>query len=178
MWRLLTLHPDSLCAAVTRIETQATRAAAGRLTLRYRVNGAVTDLVLPARTAPDRADGLWRHSCLEAFIGAPGDEAYVEFNLAPSTRWAAYRFDRYRQGMRPADMAGDPRIEVSLTDDRLELTATVAVPIEGPWRIGLSAVIEEAGGRISYWALAHPPGKPDFHHALGHVLDLPATERP
>ena len=29
------------------------------------------------------------------------------------------------------------------------------------WRLGLSAVIEETNGRKSYWALAHPPGKPE-----------------
>jgi hypothetical protein len=33
-----------------------------------------------------------------------------------------------------------------------------------PWRLGLSAVIEDKAGHMSYWALAHPPGKPDFHH--------------
>ena len=32
------------------------------------------------------------------------------------------------------------------------------------WRLGLSAVIEEKDGGTSWWALAHPPGKPDFHH--------------
>lgn len=30
--------------------------------------------------------------------------------------------------------------------------------------VGISAVIEELDGTKSYWALAHPPGKPDFHH--------------
>lgn len=36
----------------------------------------------------------------------------------------------------------------------------------------ICAVIEEADGTKSYWALAHPPGKPDFHHADGFVLEL------
>src|SRR3546814_3736372 len=31
-------------------------------------------------------------------------------------------------------------------------------------KLALSAVIEELDGTKSYWALAHPPGKPDFHH--------------
>ena len=31
-------------------------------------------------------------------------------------------------------------------------------------RIGLSAVIETTDGALSYWALAHPAEKPDFHH--------------
>jgi hypothetical protein len=38
------------------------------------------------------------------------------------------------------------------------------------WRLGLSAIIEEASGRRSYWALAHPPGKPDFHHPDSFAL--------
>jgi hypothetical protein len=33
-------------------------------------------------------------------------------------------------------------------------------------------VIEETNGAKSYWALKHPPGKPDFHHADGFVLEL------
>jgi len=37
---------------------------------------------------------------------------------------------------------------------------------------GLSAVIEDISGGTSYWALAHPPGKPDFHHADGFALEF------
>jgi len=41
------------------------------------------------------------------------------------------------------------------------------------WRAGVSAVIEEIDGTKSYWALAHPPGEPDFHDADSFVLELP-----
>ena len=40
------------------------------------------------------------------------------------------------------------------------------------WRLGLSAVIEDTNGHKSYWALAHPPGKPDFHHADCFAYEL------
>ena len=43
------------------------------------------------------------------------------------------------------------------------------------WRAGVSAVIEESDGTKSYWALAHPPGDPDFHDEDGFVLELPAS---
>ncbi len=33
-----------------------------------------------------------------------------------------------------------------------------------PATVSLAAVIEEDQGPISYWALAHPPGDPNFHH--------------
>jgi hypothetical protein len=45
------------------------------------------------------------------------------------------------------------------------------------WRAGVSAVIEEADGTKSYWALAHPPGEPDFHDPESFVLSLPAPRR-
>jgi hypothetical protein len=47
------------------------------------------------------------------------------------------------------------------------------VPPGASWRLGLSAVIEETSGRISYWALAHPPGKADFHHSDCFAHELP-----
>ena len=43
-----------------------------------------------------------------------------------------------------------------------------------PWRGAVTAVIEELDGTKSYWALAHPPGDPDFHHADGFLLTLPS----
>ena len=32
--------------------------------------------------------------------------------------------------------------------------------------------IEDEAGALSYWALRHPPGKPDFHHPAGFALEL------
>jgi hypothetical protein len=45
-----------------------------------------------------------------------------------------------------------------------------------PWEYGLAAVIEEEGAVKSYWALAHPPGKPDFHHPTCFAATLPAPK--
>jgi hypothetical protein len=53
----------------------------------------------------------------------------------------------------------------------LELDAVIAVAA-GRLAIGLSAVIEEQDGRLSYWALRHPPGKPDFHYPEAFALEL------
>jgi len=39
-------------------------------------------------------------------------------------------------------------------------------------RLALSAVVEETDGRLSYWAIAHPGERPDFHHRDGFVLPL------
>ena len=36
----------------------------------------------------------------------------------------------------------------------------------------VSAVIEDDSGALSYWALRHPPGKPDFHHPDAFAMEL------
>ena len=41
-----------------------------------------------------------------------------------------------------------------------------------PLALSFTAVIEDTDGRLSYWALAHAPGKPDFHHAHAFALEL------
>jgi hypothetical protein len=171
----LKLHPDSLCAAVTGIEVDVARQHDGSLSLSYIVTGKIGDLRLPPVAAAARADELWRSTCFEAFIRSAPGEAYYEFNFAPSTRWAAYRFDGYRAGVRPMTEIAAPRIEAQSASEHYTLRATLdlsSLPRDAGWRLGLSAVIEEANGRKSYWALAHPPGKADFHHADCFALEF------
>src|ERR1700739_2784793 len=99
MQRALKLHPGSGFAIVRQVKVEVTQPRAGGLVLRYVVSGKLDELALPVATAPARADELWRHTCFEAFIQPSPGKAYYEFNFAPSTQWAAYRFDNYRAGM-------------------------------------------------------------------------------
>src|SRR5882672_774138 len=164
----LRLHPDSCCSAVTRIEVEVARQRPGNLLLRYFVTGKIGDLRLPAVTTPARTDELWKHTCFEAFVRAPPERpAYFEFNFAPSTQWAAYRFSSYRSGMTAANEMAVPHIAVQANAEcfamqaTLELDGLAGLPSDARWRVGLSAVIEEMSGGKSYWALAHAPGKAD-----------------
>jgi hypothetical protein len=173
MRQALELHPDSRCAAVAAIDVDVARPRAGMLLLSYEVTGNIGDLRLPPLAAPVRTDELWRHTCLEAFICPAAGAAYFEFNFAPSTAWAGYQFDGYRSGMRAAKIAA-PRIEVKTAPGCFILQAALnlSLPMDAETRLGLAAVIEEATGRVSYWALAHPPGKPDFHHVDCFACDI------
>ncbi len=59
--------------------------------------------------------------------------------------------------------------------DHLVLDAKFDFPSGDPaWRLGLAAVVEETNGTITYWALTHPSGKPDFHHIDGFALEFMA----
>ena len=166
--------PGSSCEAVTALTVDIARSSS-RLTLRYGVSGSIGGLLLPPATAPKPADNLWQHTCFEVFVASAGAPAYYEFNFSPSSEWAAYGFIGYREGMRNLEIAA-PLIEARSAANSYELSAALDVASlpKGAWRVGLSAVIEQASGRKTYWALAHPSAKPDFHQADSFILELPA----
>lgn len=184
MRQALRLHPDSPCLAVTHVDVDVARPRPGGLVLSYVVTGKISDLRVPPVVAAARADELWRRTCFEAFVRASPGEGYYEFNFAPSTQWAAYRFSGYRSGMRVATEISAPRVDVRSTRESYTLQASLgldglpSLPRDAGWRLGLSAMIEETSGRTSYWALAHPPGKPDFHHSDGFAYEFPEAARP
>jgi hypothetical protein len=81
--------------------------------------------------------------------------------------------------MAPAPIAA-PGIDVAQTADALDLAVLLNLAglnlRPGPCRLALSAVIEDATGAKSYWALAHAPGRPDFHHRSSFACQLPISE--
>jgi hypothetical protein len=182
MHHALKLHPDSHCAAVAHIDVAVARDR-GQLTLTYRITGKIEDIRLPAPATRARTDGLWQHTCFEAFVRKTPGPRYYEFNFAPSTEWAAYRFRGYREGMVSVEDMPSPLIETHRTAEvyslqaALKLDAQSGLPIDTAWHLNLTAVIEETNGNKSYWALAHAAPKPDFHNADCFVLELP-TDSP
>ena len=162
-------HPDR-SSAVDRIDIFVARAAPHELSLTYCIWGALDRISLPPARIGTRTDGLWKHTCFEAFFGA--ETGYYELNFSPSSEWAAYRFDAYREGMRDADLAS-PSIGWRAEEGSAKLTATFRLPPDLTGRIGLSAIIEEGDGYRSFWALAHPAGAPDFHDPACFAAELP-----
>lgn len=142
-----------------------------RLKLNYRIDGPIEHLILPAAQNASRVDGLWRQLCCEAFIAPTHEPEYREFNLSPSGDWAHYHFQDYRAGQSRPDCK-PPFIQSCQESGSFQLTAELPIYYAAPLRIGLSLVLEESGGRLSYWALHHPGSKPDFHHPDAFVLIL------
>ncbi|MDD5390311.1 MAG: DOMON-like domain-containing protein [Gallionellaceae bacterium] len=165
-------HGDFPAPWLRGIRVNAELATEG-LSLRYRLAAGQAHLVIPDTATPERVEGLWRHTCFEAFVMGAGTSAYREFNFSPSGAWQAYGFHAYRQGEALAE-ATAPRIERG-TETELDLRVFLPAQVLPPGprlRLGLSAVIEAVDGSLSYWALRHPPGRPDFHHSDCFALEL------
>lgn len=170
-------HPDTPCAAVRALTLTFERPTPALLTLHYRLDGDVGALRIPEPRSPVRTDGLWQHTCFEAFIGQAGGRAYWEFNFSPSGAWAAYQFSDYREGMAPLMKGAAPVISARETPESLVVSVAVdlswiARAATGELVLGAATVIETRERVLSYWALKHPAGKPDFHPADSRIVPL------
>jgi hypothetical protein len=168
-------HPQSPPRAIDGVDLRWFENERGQLVLRWLIKGAEAVLA-PPFAGKGRGEELWRTTCGELFLSDGEDAGYREFNFSPSERWAAYRFSGYREGMTDIEIAA-PEVNADRGQYLFVLTAVLDRGLlAGSARAGLSAVIEEKDGTTSYWALAHPPGEPDFHDPACFALPLPAGE--
>jgi hypothetical protein len=175
---MLTAHPSTPNDAVRSLGVRLRAEEPGILVFQYSLDADMTRVRVPLSGADGRADALWMHTCFEAFVAPSDGSGYHEFNFSPSLDWAIYRFSAYREGMSPTEIGQAPEIVVRRGDDGLGLQSVVRLEhltdLRGArhLRIALAAVIEDESGRLSYWALRHPSGKPDFHHPNGFALEV------
>jgi len=148
----------------------------GSVRLEFVLEGRIETLRIPMADAPPPGP-LWQHTCFEAFISAPNVENYREYNFSPAGQWAASEFLHYREMGHPLGEEDPALLSVTNTrhEGRLTLIAEIPpmlLPSSPVLRLGLSAVVEHEDGSLEYWAIHHPAGRPDFHHADGWTLRL------
>ena len=177
----LICHPDTPAVNVEAVEACAERLESGRIQFRFHIDSSLNALALGKAKPPERTDGLWKSTCFEAFLRCSRDGDYLEYNFAPSGQWAAYAFTDYRLGGTDLRMDQAPEISLDAGERRFAMKAEVVLPTD--WcdiaiELNLTAVVEETDGTKSYWALAHPSGRPDFHHKDCFALKVEAPRRP
>lgn len=166
----LVLHPDCQPGSVTAIEASIEPTPQGcRAT--FVAYGNIGAIAVPQRAEPGRFDDLWKTTCFEIFWSHDGT-SYREFNLSPSTRWACYDFDAFREGMRNAP--AEVEIAVEVDEQRLRLVAEIRSELPLPATVALNGIIEDADGVNRFWALDFRPGAPEFHAAECRAIALEA----
>lgn len=123
-----------------------------------------------------RRDELWKTTCFEFFLKRPNEAYYVEGNLSSQGDWAFYEFESYRQ---PAIFHSEIFAPDFVVEEQQSFLISARWNLSGTPLIGAkellvspSAVIEAAGGSLSYWAVTHSQSKPDFHHPEQFVTSI------
>jgi hypothetical protein len=173
----LLAHPTTLPSPAFTLWASAERSAAfgssATLNLWFGVSAPMNRFLVPEPAAePAHRDELWRTTCFECFLKEEGQEAYQEWNFAPSGDWAAYDFTGEREGMASAEVTKPPYVRIEDNFTWWGLGATLSIPAETRFTVALSAVLEDQDGRRTYWALHHPSEQPDFHHPDCFVAKL------
>ena len=173
----LQCHPDTPCSLAIKLSVTCLSLKNGDIHLKYHLEGDINQLFIPVLTPSTQADNLWKTSCFEAFIAVKGAPAYYEYNISPSSQWAAYRFADYRETS-PWSKPQAPTIQRLEHNKKLVICVTLpssllpSNPHNKTLQLGLSSVIEDCHGNLSYWALTHRADKPDFHHRDSFSLNL------
>lgn len=193
----LIAHPDTSPHAVRGVTCSLSWQDAGNWVANFIVAAPPSALTLPPMTTPARADGLWRRTCFELFLGEPDSAAYREYNFSPSGEWAAYAFDGYRDGMRALAMR-DPWITSTDPDqfasgiaahltaiglDSSSIEALLNVPMPdlpmAPEHYALNAHLEDAtldsgrGWRLGVSAVIEEVDDTKSYWALAHAPGPP-----
>jgi hypothetical protein len=111
-----------------------------------------------------RLDGLWQHTCFEAFLNPVGLESYYEFNFSLQPGWNCYEFTGYREPA-PPKPSSDFSIQSLCWDPSAQ---RMQIKVENrsqfkKFRVGLTAILESKSGEKFYCATAHSGLKADFH---------------
>lgn len=167
---LLAFNKTEMTASF-KIEAEFFQVSSHTLLIEFKMFGPLEKVVWPPPGIIEaREDGLWKTTCLEAFLssGDQKSDPYVEINCSPNGNWNAYSFGSYREGMIASE-----HITVRLKERHTETNeAHFQIEIENSssWEIksyGLTAVVEFSNGEKSYWALHHPGPVADFHNKEG-----------
>ena len=167
-------HPNFAPGDVKAVDVRWAELPDGRLMLRYMVHGSA-GLVVPPFHGRGRGDELWKTTCFELFL-YDGAGRYREFNFSPNGQWAAYAFSGYRIADGNFEPRQIPEIKHEMGANQFVLTVFIdRADLQGAETAALAAVIEEKGGRPSYWGLAHNGLKPDFHDPACFRIPLRAA---
>ncbi|MEM6450819.1 MAG: DOMON-like domain-containing protein [Cyanobacteria bacterium P01_D01_bin.105] len=155
------------------------------LSISYLLAGDIDKVVLPElNSCNDRAEKLWEETCFELFLGVGLERAkdllYREFNFSPSGAWNVLTLQGYRYATKEEPSFEALPFKVVRADEGLTIETVIDISSLAdearPIRLGISAVIlvkDMAGeAQETFWAIAHPTSKPDFHHPNSFALSL------
>ena len=136
----------------------------------YKITGDLPGIDLGiGRALHNRVIKLWEKSCFELFIKNKNDN-YIEFNFSPEFEWDAFYFTKLGDEALEYEKVNSVDIDILLSMDVFHLLARIdkhKFPenfFDGELSAGITSVIKDKKGVISYWALSHEDSRPNFHN--------------
>lgn len=118
----------------------------------------------------ERVIGLWEKTCFELFIKNQLGQ-YIEFNFSPTFEWNCFYFNKKGDALAEYQLMQMPVTDILLSEDHFlhfsvikkEYLPKGFFDSQNELHAGITSVIKEKNGSMSYWALSHADSKPNFH---------------
>lgn len=141
----------------------------------YKLHGDLSQLDL-GDGHPHRARiiKLWEKSCFELFM-KDTNGSYIEFNFSPVFEWNAFYFVKKGDELKEYLKMDTVKIDVLLSDEVFHLIVEIdknKFPnafFDSALEVGMTSVLKEKNGSLSYWAIKHCDSKPNFHDFRSYV---------
>ncbi len=137
----------------------------------YKLQGALSNIDLgEGNPHHARVMKLWEKSCFELFI-KNADNSYIEFNFSPEFEFNCFYFAGLGDALCEYSRMDSVKIDILLSLDVFHLIAEIDKKKfpesffmnKGHLKVGITSVIQDKNGSISYWALSHHDTRPNFH---------------
>ncbi|NCN27991.1 hypothetical protein GW915_10485 [bacterium] len=109
--------------------------------------------------------GLWEHSCFELFEFNEESAEYVEWNISPTGAYWFCEFEDYRKTKAHFELRVASDFKAILDGNNFIVEVLLPSCFEKA-RVQLNCVLENAEGKLFYFAHRHPAHKADFHLKL------------
>lgn len=118
-----------------------------------------------------RRVSLWEKTCFELFIKNKNDQ-YIEFNFSPNFEWNCFYFNKKGDALKEWEQMPRPETDILLSSEHFFLFVDIRkeffpkgfFEIGSELSAGITSVIKDTSGSMSYWALSHADTRPNFHH--------------
>ena len=139
------------------------------LFISYKLTGDLNSIDLGSgRSLHNRVIKLWEKSCFELFIKNNKDN-YIEFNFSPEFEWNTFYFKKKGDALAEYQKMDSIKPDILLSNDVFHLIVELDKKkfpdgfFESELTAGITSVIKEKNGKLSYWALSHEDSRPNFH---------------
>jgi hypothetical protein len=138
------------------------------LFISYKLTGDIEKIELGREPRHERVIKLWEKTCFELFIKNNRDE-YMEFNFSPVFEWNAFFFPKKGEALTEWKKMDSVKFDILDSLDVFEVIVEINKKkfpenfFEG-CQAGITTVIKEKTGNLSYWALSHHDQRPNFHN--------------
>lgn len=112
---------------------------------------------------------LWEKTCFELFI-KDEKNSYIEFNFSPDFEWNCFYFENKGDALLEYKRMELVKFDILFSNELVHVIVELQKKMfpdhffEGNLSVGITSVIKEKTGSLSYWALSHHDIKPNFHN--------------